>query len=473
MSPYRRRGAVPVALIASAALVLTACSGGGDGDDRATDDGGGGAGEGLTVWSLENLPDRMQVTQGIVDAFTEETGIEVELVGIDEGQAPQLVQSGAIGGELPDVMGALSLAYVRQFDDQELIDVDANAAVVEALGADTWEESALELTRDGDRQLSVPSDAWTQILVYRTDLFEAEGLEPPDTYESLEAAAEALTKDGMFGITLATDPADVFTSQTFESLALGNNCQLVDDGGNATLDSPECLATWELYQALAQDYSPSGTQTVDSTRATYFAGQAAMTMWSTFLLDELAGLRNDALPACPECADDPGFLAENTGIVSSVAGPDGEGASYGEVTSWTVMDGAATEEAQQFIEYMLSTGYLDWLDMAPEGKFPVRVGNEEDPTAYTDGWAELEAGVDTFAPLSEIYDEATMEQITSVAERVDRWAIPQGQGAILGPTITELPISQAVAEMGAGSLDAAGAAERAQAAVEEIAAGVG
>ena len=37
-----------------------------------------------------------------------------------------------------------------------------------------------------------------------------------------------------------------------------------------------------------------GNQDADTTRATYFAGDAAMVIWSSFLLDELAGLRNDA-----------------------------------------------------------------------------------------------------------------------------------------------------------------------------------
>src|SRR5690606_14702650 len=122
-----------------------------------------------------------------------------------------------------------------------------------------------------------------------------------------------------------------FTQQTFEALALGNNCQLVDDGGNATLDSEACLHAIELYERLATDQSPDGTQTVESTRASYFSGQAAMTIWSTFLLDELAGLRKDAAPSCAEC-EGTSWLAEHTGTVPRITGPDAGGiaSSYGE-----------------------------------------------------------------------------------------------------------------------------------------------
>lgn len=465
----RSRGLAATAIFAASALILAGCSGG-DSTDGASSGGGADAGAtaALTVWTLETLPERIIVQQGIIDKFTAKTGIEVDLVGADEDQVNSLVQSAAISQDLPDVIGALSLPLVRQYDSLELIDSDAAAAVVETLGEDTWAPAALDLTRDGDRQLSVPSDAWGQIIVYRTDLFEAAGLEPPTTYEALETAARTLTKDGMFGISLATDAAAVFTAQTFESLALGNNCQLVDEGGDILLDSPECIETFDLYGALAEDYSPAGTQTVESTRATYFAGQAAMTMWSTMILDELAGLRDNAAPACPECVADPGFLAANSGIVSGISGPAGERATFGEITSWTILDGAPSS-AQTFVEYMMSEGYVDFFSLAPEGKFPVREGDGTNPSAYTEAWATLEAGVDRRAKLSDFYDQGTMDAITGVASSIDRWAIPEGQGALLGPVTAELPIPKVIAEMSTGGLDGTGAAKQAADAVRELA----
>ena len=38
-----------------------------------------------------------------------------------------------------------------------------------------------------------------------------------------------------------------------------------------------------------------------------------MIVWSSFILDEMGGLRSDALPTCPECEDNPSFLVENSG----------------------------------------------------------------------------------------------------------------------------------------------------------------
>lgn len=445
--------------LAAATVLLAGCSpaGSADSDDKS-----------ITVWTLENQPDRVEIQKDIVASFTKETGVDVDLVAVDEGQIAQLIASSAISGELPDVMGAISLSLTRQFDSQELLDHDAAAAIVKKLGADTFAQAALELNQDDGEQISVPDSAYAQILVYRKDLFEKAGLAPPTSYENLQKAAAALTTDGQYGITLATDPADVFTSQTFESLALANDCQLVNESGDITLDSDECAQTWDLYGSLAEN-SPSGTQTVDTTRASYFAGQAAMVDWSTYILDELAGLRNDALPTCPECEADPEWLAKNSGIVTSISGANGEtGGTYGEATSWSVTKNANVSGASQFIEYMLSDGYVDWLAMAPEGKFPLRHGDATDAQKFTDGWLNLQAGVDTKKKLSEVYDAETMTALQAVPASINRWAIPQGHGSLLGPVNTQLPIPKAIADFASGAVSPDEAAATATEAVKQL-----
>ena len=76
----------------------------------------------------------------------------------------------------------------------------------------------------------------------------------------------------------------------------------------------------------------------------------------------------------------------------------------------------------------MSDAYVDWLALAPEGKFPTRLGTAENPTEYADAWGGLEAGVDRKAPLGEIYDEATIEALTSSSDTMKRWAFSAGPG---------------------------------------------
>ncbi|WP_036964288.1 ABC transporter substrate-binding protein [Promicromonospora kroppenstedtii] len=444
-------------------LTLTACGSGGPESDGT-----------VTVWTVETQPERLAIQQAAVDAWAENSGLETELVPVEEDQVSQLLSAAALSGEdMPDVVNAISPGLVRSFDRDGYLDRDAAAEVVDALGADTFTPEALELTSDGDELLAVPSDAWPMMVYYRTDLFEAAGLEPPATYDDLRAAAKELSADGRYGITLSTDAAEPFTQQTLEFLAQGNGCELVDDAGEATLDSPACTETIDLYGALAADFSPEGSQGVESTRASYFAGQAAMTVWSSFLLDEMAGLREEFTPSCDECADDPGWLAENTGVVPVVEGPSagddgGDAAGYVELVSWGITDGADPETAD-FVRYMMSDAYVDWLAMAPEGKVPVRTGTADNPTEYTDAWSGLEIGIDSRQTFSDVWPAEVTDTLAAAPASADRWALPQGQGAILGPVTSELPLAKAAADLGSGSVDAAQAQAAMQEAVAEIA----
>ncbi|HEX7195911.1 MAG TPA: extracellular solute-binding protein [Candidatus Limnocylindria bacterium] len=449
-------------------LITAAC--GGDTAPSGSGDGGDGGGDGtLTFWSAEDNQDRIEATQVIVDRFTEETGIEVDLVAIGEADLATQVTSAVAGGTLPDVFGALSLGFTHSIAADGLADMEANAAVVEALGADTFSQSAIDLVTTDEGLAGVPSDSWAQLLVYRTDLFEAANLEPPTTFDTIQAAAEELNTGDQAGIVLATGNDLGFVQQTFEYFAVANGCDVVDADGNVSIGSPECVETFDFYTNLVNNGSVTGAQDADTTRAAYFAGDAAMIVWSSFILDELAGLRDDALPTCPECTDDPLFLAENSGVVTAIEGPSGDGPSqFGEMVSFVISEDADTEEAQQFVEFMMSDAYVDWLALAPEGKFPTRLGSAENPTEYADAWGSLEAGVDRRTPLGEVYDEATIEALTTSSDTMKRWAFSQGQGALAGALITEVPVPNALLLALEGSMSADEAAAEAQAAVEEI-----
>ncbi|WP_405093910.1 extracellular solute-binding protein [Micromonospora sp. NBC_01392] len=449
-------------ILALAGVGTTACS-----DDEQKSDSSQ-----ITVWSLEDVADRVTATKAIIADYTARTGVKVNLVTVNEDQFPSLIASSAAAGDLPDVVGSVSLAGVRTLAANELLEPDANKAVVDKLGRDTFSPRALELTSDGGTQLAVPSDGWGQLLVYRKDLFDAAGLPAPDTYEKIAAAAAKLNTGGVAGITAATAPGDVFTQQTFEHLALANNCQLTDDAGKVTLDSPECVEAFRFYGDLMRNNSVKGAQDVDTTRATYFAGRAAMLIWSPFVLDELAGLRDDARPTCPQCQSDPAWLAKNSGFVTAIKGPNGtEPAQYGEVSSWAVLDGAA-DPATSFVEYMLSDGYPRWFGMSPEGRFPVRTGTPEDKQKFRTLWNTSPAGVDTRKPLSDVYGDDVLATLRKSPDTFQRWGLTQGQGKLVGAILGELPVPKALADVVGGKSDARAAAERAKKDVEAIAKGV-
>nr|WP_246531029.1 extracellular solute-binding protein [Streptomyces bathyalis] len=451
-----RTAAAAVAVSLGAALLAGCSANARTGPDRPDDK--------ITVWTLENLPARMAAEKKMVARFEKKSGVRVELVGVDEGQLPQLIMSAAASGHLPDVIGSLPLGQAWQMYGNGLLNTKAPADIVKELGRGTFNPNALELTSDGPARLTVPSDAWLQLLVYRKDLLKKAGLPAPDSYATMLDAARKLDRGRMHGISLATDPADAFTQQSFEDLALANDCQLVGKG-KVTLDSSACRRTFATYDELAREHGAPGTQTVDTTRATYFAGRSPMMVWSSFLLDELSGQRADAVPSCPECKKNKAFLAENSGITTALKGPDGKKpVQFGEITSWAVTKTAETGASRKFVKYMLSDGYEDWFGMAPEGKIPVRQGTSDDPRKFTRAWHSSRLGVEAKVrkPLNSIYPDELLDELTEGIGVMRRWGFTQGEGALVGATNGELPVPKAIGAMTSGQTSPDEAARESQ-----------
>lgn len=422
----------------------------------------------LVFWSTEEQPERAAATQAIIDRFTAATGINVSLVLTNEDILDSLMAANLAASTLPDVMFHPSDYTAAWFADGILSNTAATQ-VINDLGADYF--SALSMVGDGaGGYMSVPTDGWGQLLIYRQDWFDAAGLEAPTDFDKIRAAAEYFhdPDNSVYGVAIATDPAAVFTQQSFEHFALANGVQLTDDAGTVTLNTPAMVEALQLYTDLTGQFGPPGIVDVASSRATYFAGQSAMLVWSPFVLDEMAGLRDAALPNCAECAEDVAYLARNSGFVPAFVGPSGsEPAQYGQVSMMGIST-SAPPEAVEFVKFWLSDGYLDWLAVAPEGKFPMRRGTADNPTLYIEGWSTLPAGVDRKAPLGDFYSQDVINGIAEGATNFARWGFAQGQGQLVSGVYQELVIPVAIADILSGAITPEEAAAEIQTAVEEI-----
>jgi multiple sugar transport system substrate-binding protein len=409
----------------------------------------------------------MAATRKILAQFTKETGVRTTLAPIPEDGLPKMMRRAVAAHKLPDVVLSTSMAYSLSYAEQGIFDADAAQDVVEDLGKDTFSTKALEIVSRDGKATGVPSDGWGQLLIYRKDLFDAAGLETPRTLADIRAAAERLDQPGRRGIALATTAGDGFTTETFEHVALAQGCQLVADDGSVTFDSPACVEALRYYGDLARNFSTGPGQDVDSTRAAYFAGRAAMIFWSPFLLDSMAGLRSDVRPTCPRCGVDRSFLATHSGLVGPLVGPGGRPSQFGTISTFSIVKGKHTAAAKALVKYMMSDGYPGWLGLAPQGKYPVRFGDETDPTRFVGAWEGLPSGDVLPAPLSDFYSAESIASLGDGVQSFQRWGFRQGQGALIGATSETQPIAAAVAAV-VGGEDPAQAAADVQARVAAI-----
>ncbi|MCG3268114.1 ABC transporter substrate-binding protein [Yoonia sp. I 8.24] len=408
----------------------------------------------LRFWTTEEQPERLERQEQMAADFAAASGHTVEVIPVTESDLGTRATAAYAAGDLPDVIYH-PLQYALPWAEAGILDTDAATDVVENLGEATFAPGALAMAASNDGFASVPVDGWTQMIVYRADKFAEAGLDAPTSYANVLAAVEALhNPPEMYGFVAATKIDENFMSQVLEHVFLANGVSPVGPDGIQDLDEAATIEVLEFYKAIAEA-SPPGDLYWDQSRSLYFSGNAAMIIWSPFILDELAGLRDSAPPTIN---DDPtsSDLAAATGIVTNFSGPSNPGgAAWGDIRYFGITSDASTDAAMEFVEYSMNDGYGQTLAIAPEGKFPVRRGTADNPTQFADLWATLDVGVDRKAPLGDLYEADMIAEIVGGLDVAQRWGVADGQLATASKIINSQVINRLVREYIDGERDAA------------------
>lgn len=417
----------------------------------------GNAQKEITFWTTEVEKDRLEVQKAIAAEFTQKTKIGLRVIPVEENLLAERITAAFAAKSLPDVIFH-PIDFTIGWTDAGILDARSATQVIMALGKETFAAGPLNLVRVSEGYSAVPADGWGQLLLYRKDLFEKNKLSKPDHWDSILRAAKTLHNPPLvWGFEVATDPSQTYTQQVFEHFALSNNVKLTGQDGKVNLNTPEMVETLEFYRSLSK-FSPPGNLYWLHTRMDYLSGRAAAIVWSPFILDELSGLRRDQ-PVVPDIAKgEAGFLAKNTGFVTTIRGRRGA-AQYGQTNYLGITRDANKEAAKKWVEFLLSDGYLRWLGMAAEGKLPVRKGTSQAPNYFIEGWMELEFGVTTRAKISQYYGMEVVKSIMAGVESFDRWGFAEGKGALVSKLYGTKVIPEILKRFLDGELDAKEAAK--------------
>ena len=406
----------------------------------------------IRFWTTEEQPARLAKQKAMAEDFKKKTGHTVEVIPVTEKDLGKRATAAFAAGDLPDVIYH-TLQYVLPWAEAGILDVDANEDIVNALKKSTFAPGAISMAQFKGKTAAVPVDGWTQMVVYRKDLFDKAGLKEPNSYANIEAAVKKLhNPPSMYGFVAATKVDENFMSQVLEHVFLANGVSPVNKGGFSKLDEKATSEVLNFYKTIAKA-SPPGELFWKQSRAMYFAGKAAMIIWSPFILDELAGLRDSAPPTINK---DPTSkaLAQKTGVVTTFGGPSNPGgAAWADIRYFGVTSNAKTEVASEFVKYSMGDGYTATLSIAPEGKFPVRRGDASDAKKYVTAWSKLPVGVDRKAPLSELYSAETIDKIVAGLETANRWGVKEGQLSLASKIINSQAINRIVREFIDGQID--------------------
>ncbi|WP_344217961.1 sugar ABC transporter substrate-binding protein [Kribbella sancticallisti] len=199
------RSLVAAVAVSALGVSLAACGGSDSGDSS---DGGGGGDATLTYWASNqgtSLDNDKQVLTPVLQKFTQETGVKVNLEVIGWNDLQTRIQTAITSGQAPDVVniGNTWAASLQATDAFLPFDGDAMTAIG---GKDKFVPTALATGgKEGTDPTSVPLYGLAYGLYYNKAMFAAAGLQPPKTWEEMVAAAQKLTNPAknQWGMALA------------------------------------------------------------------------------------------------------------------------------------------------------------------------------------------------------------------------------------------------------------------------------
>ncbi len=412
----------------------------------------------IELWTTETQSDRIATIQLLVDTFMAlNPSVTVEVVAVDENDVPTQIAAAAAAGTLPNLINAGSELMVA-FGEEGILDQAAATEMVDRVGRDRFFAGALNMHRNPETGefYALPFHGWIQGIWYRGDWFDEAGLEPPNTWENIRAAAEYFhdPAENQYGI-LIGNMADSFAEQVFTQFAISNGGRQFDADGNLVFNSEEIREALEFYVDLAE-YAPPGPQTWRA-RDYYIQGRMAMFFYSTFIMDDLAlaeiaasSLTAENFAELAGGSFDP-ELVEHTRMVPIIS--NAQDAGYGVVVSMGIVDSddqAETEAAQQLLSFLYEPdSYITWLHMAPGGMNPVLrdiAANDDymaDPRGIfarygTDSIQEIIAGLEAIQTFSLVDGQL----FPASGEIFARQIIPQ---MIFRATWEDVPVDEAVA----------------------------
>lgn len=327
------------------AAVVAAC-GGGDDEPSADKAAGSGSLEGsISVWIMDPGSPKIQgvVKQYATDFEAAHPGTQVDIQFVPWAQAHDKFVTAIAGGEVPDV-AEMGTTWTPEFADQ--------GALVEqqAIGEGQYVSSLVDAATLNDKVYGKPWYAGARALIYRKDLLEKAGVEPPTNWDELMAAAKAVEEKvggGVDAVGFTGLSEHMYLPTIWQ--AGGEIATQDGDTWKSALNSPEAAQAIDFYASFyKQGLSPKaavGWEEPDAQTA-FANGDIAMLIaggWGY----------NSIIATKPE-------LEEKIGTALTPAGPSGKGTAFAGGSHLVQFQESQNKElGAAFVDFMLEPEQLN------------------------------------------------------------------------------------------------------------------
>lgn len=398
------------------ALALTVAACGGNGSTAGGSTAEQDESAPLEVW-IRKAPDSPPaiVAQEFLDAFTEETGYEAVLTPIQDGFETKLQQSAA-QQDLPDIVLNDSAQRGTLVDQGLVRQVDRD----EFGAADLVKEQAWSQATAADGEIyGIPVNAQAFALFIRSDWRQAVGMDLPQSWEDLDALADAFTnedpdgngEDDTYGWVIPASTERGYASWYFSTFqfSAGGDILAGEEGSYTPANSEQATVDavqWQQDQFCEAGTVVPGAITMDTPQA-HQAFEAG-----------LGGLYFTGPYNMPRFDDSMG--SDVFEIVQLPPGPGGESVSLAEGENVYLMSGSANEAGQDALaEFAVSergqTILMAGDDQGNIVRVPVNADLEMTDVREDERWqvfsdaydtARYEPNVPNWTPIRQAHAEA-------------------------------------------------------------------
>jgi len=304
----------------------------------------------LTIATVNN-GDMIRM-QGLSSAFTEETGIALNWVVLEENTLRQNVTTDiATNGGQYDIMTIGTYEAPIWAKQNWLKPLDGLSADAEYDVDDLLPAIRGGLSMDG-KLYAAPFYGESSFIMYRTDLMEKAGLTMPEapTWEFIGEAARAMTDraNDINGICLRGKAGWGENMAFLTAMSNSFGARWFDENWKPQFDQPEWKSTLDTYLSLMADAGPSGASSNGFNENLTLFQQGKCGMW----IDATVAASFVTNPSDSTVADKVGFAqAPDTGL--------GKRGNW--LWAWSLAIPASSqnaEAAEQFINWATSKDYL-------------------------------------------------------------------------------------------------------------------
>jgi len=322
--------------------------------------------------------------QGYTDQFTDATGINVEWVTLEENVLRQRVTTDITtnGGQF-DIM-TIGMYETPIWGANDWL-VPLNDLSAEYNAGDILPAMAGGLSYNGTL-FAAPFYGESSMIMYRTDLMEAAGLEMPDapSWSFIAKAAREMTDrdNDINGVCLRGKAGWGEGGAFITAMSNSFGARWFDEEWNAQFDTREWSDTLNFYKNMMDDAGPSGFATNGFNENLSLFNQGKCGMWI------------DATVAASFVTGADSTVADSVGF--ALAPDNGMGKRANWLWAWALAIPAGTQqvdEAKQFIEWATGTGYIDTV-------------------AANEGWANVPPGARTSLYENPNYQSVPFAQMT-------------------------------------------------------------